>query len=262
MNRTAEIKIFKIRFENIFKDLNNLIQKLKSECDRYQEGRLYIKYRGDKVHFVEYRNGKQIGISKNQERIYELSRLEYLNSTIKLLEKLSDKTQEVISKMDSDNYEDTLLHIMEKYKMLDFNRICFPYEKLQWDEASYNKNPYRTEFLRYGTKKGINMRSKSERTIGNKLEEWNIPYRYEAAIKIDGKIFYPDFTILKESGEIVLWEHMGLMDNEEYSLKAIMKINFYRKAGFKLHRNLICTWEEDIEKMDTLDEIIMKYIFM
>lgn len=155
MNRAAEIKIFKMRLENIIKDLNNLIQKLKNECDKYQEGRLYIKYRGDKVHFVEYRNGKQMGISKNQDRIYELSRLEYLNSTIKILEELSDKTQEVISKMDSDNYEDALLHIMEKYKMLDFNRICFPCEKLQWNEASYNKNPYRTEFLRYGTKKEL-----------------------------------------------------------------------------------------------------------
>lgn len=50
------------------------------------------------------------------------------------------------------------------------------------------------------------------------------------------------------------------MDNEEYKIRAQAKVIQYRKAGFKQFDNLICTWEEDLEDMHTIENIIYRFI--
>lgn len=65
---------------------------------------------------------------------------------------------------------------------------------------------------------------------------------------------------IEEDESIVIWEHFGLMEREEYYFKACEKIRRYRQAGFKEHSNLICTWEQDLEDMNTIDEIIDRFI--
>lgn len=38
--------------------------------------------------------------------------------------------------------------------------------------------------------------------------------------------------ILCDDGRILIWEHFGLMDKEEYFISACRKLEQYRKAGY------------------------------
>lgn len=129
-----------------------------------------------------------------------------------------------------------------------------------WKTEKYRSNPIHREALKYMTTNGMRMRSKSELIIGDILEKYGIIYRYEQAIEICGKIYYPDFVILCDDGTIIIWEHFGLMEDESYKLKAFNKICDYRKLGFKQYKNLICTWEDDLESMENIEDIVNRII--
>ncbi|MCR4675772.1 MAG: hypothetical protein K5634_00910, partial [Sphaerochaetaceae bacterium] len=94
------------------------------------------------------------------------------------------------------------------------------------------------------TAKGDYVRSKSEMIIANTLFYLGIPYVYEPIITLEGIRIIPDFEILNcMTGETIILEHFGMMDNPEYAAKAIAKINAYYKAGFSEMYNLILTYE-------------------
>ena len=59
---------------------------------------------------------------------------------------------------------------------------------------------------------------------GKILEKYGIIYRYEQAIEICGKIYYPDFVILCDDGTIIIWEHFGLMEDDLESIENIENI--------------------------------------
>ena len=66
---------------------------------------------------------------------------------------------------------------------------------------------------------------------------------YPLHIKGSGD-FYLDFLCLNpHTGCEILWEHFGLMDNEDYRNNAISKLAKYSEAGFVPGRNFIYTME-------------------
>ena len=76
------------------------------------------------------------------------------------------------------------------------------------------------------------------------LSEHEIPFRYENLITIDDTTFAPDFTILHpRTGQIMYWEHFGLMDDENYLNDFSHKIMCYAKNQIYLGENLIATYE-------------------
>lgn len=97
------------------------------------------------------------------------------------------------------------------------------------NEKSQVPNP---EALKFYTKMGIIVRSKSEVIIATALYDNNIKFEYEKAIKISDVIYYPDFTVEKKNGDIILWEHLGLIDNPDYRNKAYRKILKYNENGY------------------------------
>jgi len=129
----------------------------------------------------------------------------------------------------------------------------------EWEQESYNANPYYPEQRVYSTKKDELVRSKSEVMLADMYYEMGIPYRYEAELVLkDGKKKYPDFTLLKTSTrEIIYHEHFGLLDDEEYRQTNLAKLEEYRKNGIYPGKNLILTYEaegcylnmKDVKKM-------------
>ena len=103
-----------------------------------------------------------------------------------------------------------------------------------------------------------------EKIIADKLYMLGIPYKYECPITLKGfgKI-YPDFTILcvKKRQEYI-WEHFGMMDNQEYVTKALNKIDMYEKNGYFPGHNLIISHETSLTPINTkiIDELIKVYI--
>lgn len=110
---------------------------------------------------------------------------------------------------------------------------------------------------------GRKVRSKSEAMIGNELLRRGIAFRYEEALEIAGRKYYPDFTIRPdEFSETIIWEHLGLMDEGKYRFDASMKIHDYMLNGYYPGINLILTSETRANPLDFMlvDQIIRTYI--
>lgn len=123
-----------------------------------------------------------------------------------------------------------------------------------WRSERYTKNPYYREHLTHSTKSGEKVRSKSEAIIYEALTEREVDFRYECAVTVntlddDGDIasqrtVYPDFMILrKEDRHLILYEHLGRLDDPDYTQKAARKIEDYINTGYYPGINLILTWE-------------------
>ena len=129
----------------------------------------------------------------------------------------------------------------EIYKLISNKIFNSPIKLSAWANAPYDQSAFRPEGLTIRTAQGHLVRSKSECIIANALLASGMPYRYEEASQFNGIELRPDFKIYKENGELFIWEHLGLLDKEEYVQNALWKIKNYISAGFYPGVNLILT---------------------
>jgi hypothetical protein len=88
------------------------------------------------------------------------------------------------------------------------------------------------EGLIHRTSKGLAVRSKSELIIADALTHAGIRFEYEKPLTLGGQSRYPDFTIEDEiSGRVVYWEHLGLLERENYQQSWAGKLAWYRANG-------------------------------
>jgi len=113
---------------------------------------------------------------------------------------------------------------------------------------------------------GLQVRSKSEAIICNLLNQHSIEYAYERRLELKDEngfktVRVPDFTIKTRKG-IVIWEHLGLLDNDEYFETNASKLRLYWMNGFILNENLIVTADEPGGGINarTIDNIIKNSI--
>jgi hypothetical protein len=86
--------------------------------------------------------------------------------------------------------------------------------------------------LIHRTNSGLAVRSKSELIIANELSHSGIAFQYEKPLMLGGSTRYPDFTIDDDiSGRTVFWEHLGLLDREDYRRSWEKKLAWYRTIG-------------------------------
>lgn len=107
------------------------------------------------------------------------------------------------------------------------------------------------------------VRSKSEKNIADKLKSMRIPYIYEQPLRLGNTTKYPDFTVLnKRTRRIYYWEHMGLLDQEDYCEKALSKLAVYSKNGIWPGKNLIVTYETKDYPLDMkqIEGVIEEYL--
>ena len=99
-----------------------------------------------------------------------------------------------------------------------------------------------------------------EISIINHLLKKEIEYKEKLENELSGAE-YGSLCIKHRKNRITFEEYNNgeLKWLNKKSLK-IYQIAHYNKAGYKQHRNLICTWEDDIEDMSNLDEIICRFI--
>jgi len=238
---------------------------LRKELKSFRSGKLYVREINDRVYFSEFSGGKIRSITKNDDEVCRLARKEYIQFLLCKEDAYCRALEDVVAEVKSidEKYdEEVIREKLDKLQSrgLDLNRVYWSREKYAWAVESFESNTYKPEHLRYLTKSGIRVRSKSERLIADRLTERGIQFRYEMRIDTASGVMYPDFVIRKENGDLVIWEHFGLMDKNDYMLDAMKKIVKYRSAGFVQHKNLICTWEEDLEDIEMIDEIIDRFI--
>jgi hypothetical protein len=84
------------------------------------------------------------------------------------------------------------------------------------------------------TDSGVVVQSKNEVIVAEILDKI-APGRwaYETPLKgADGRTLHPDFTIQRPDGSVVLWEHLGRMDDIDYARKWSLKLDWYTANGF------------------------------
>jgi hypothetical protein len=120
--------------------------------------------------------------------------------------------------------------------------------------GDWNKNGQPQRFdsrVMHVTASGVVVKSKNEVIVASVLDEI-APGRwaYETPLKgADGRTLHPDFTIQRPDGTLVLWEHLGLMDDLEYARKWGLKKDWYSANGFLPHpqrgENGTLVWTDD-----------------
>lgn len=87
--------------------------------------------------------------------------------------------------------------------------------------------------------------SKSELVIASELENAGLPIAYALPLEgtITGGRVHPDFRFETPAGDLLLWEHLGMMGDPHYSRGWAKKVEWYTKNGYHLGQNLFTTQE-------------------
>lgn len=85
---------------------------------------------------------------------------------------------------------------------------------------------------------GVLVRSKNEVIVASILQNL-APNRwsYERPLTIDGVTKYPDFTIESPTGDEIIWEHLGMMNNPKYAADWQAKKAWYVANGYRPYDN-------------------------
>ncbi len=112
--------------------------------------------------------------------------------------------------------------------------------------------PY-AEHLIHLTSKGHMVRSKSELVIANMLYASGVDYEYERVLEgeVEPGRLRPDFSFITPVGDVVLWEHLGMLDREDYRRGWEWKREWYRKNGFVEGETLFTTRDDEHGGLDS-----------
>jgi ATP-dependent exoDNAse (exonuclease V) alpha subunit len=99
--------------------------------------------------------------------------------------------------------------------------------------------------LVHRTSRGELVRSKSELAIANYLYSIKLDYQYERELQgtVDPDHLRPDFSFIDDAGDVIIWEHLGMLDRPEYAEGWDWKRAWYARNGFELNKNLFTTSE-------------------
>lgn len=111
------------------------------------------------------------------------------------------------------------------------------------------------EHLIHRTEKGHLVRSKSELVIANMLFQLGIPYEYERVL--DGSAaagrLRPDFSFVTADGDLLVWEHLGMLSRPDYKRGWEWKRGWYQENGFVEGKTLFTSTEEDGKGLDSAE---------
>jgi len=230
---------------------------IKQELEMLPAG--YLVKRGS--YFYEKAGDVQKGITKNLQKVKQLARKAYLLKRLRHLEWNSSVVKKQSRRLKTENPTEIIQGLPSFYQTLPIDYYFHPSVKDQINNidienvANENvaeghdagrKTNYQSGLI-YLTNSGILVRSKSERIIADTLYQNGVKFSYETAIALGGIFRSPDFTVYKPfDGKVVIWEHFGLMNDDEYRLNTNKKLAFYAQYDYLPFKNLICTYEEDI----------------
>ncbi len=192
----------------------------------------FFQGRGARRRYLK-KNDKELIVQLVQKKMLQVD-YENLQSELLMLEKVKYRS-EAQRKKDE-----------EFFRIPQIKEIVYKksFEMTPWMQEEYSRNPFHPENLVHDTVFGIKCRSKSEEIIAERLAENNIEFRYECLLVLEGQSFYPDFTLRsRNTNEIKIFEHFGLVDQEEYLKKCLTKIEIYIRNGFIPGVNFFFTFE-------------------
>jgi hypothetical protein len=101
---------------------------------------------------------------------------------------------------------------------------------------------------------GVMVRSKSELVIANHLFDVGLQYFYERPLegtKSPGRL-RPDFSFVTDAGDVIVWEHLGMLNRDDYLRGWEWKQAWYENNGYRLGENLFTTRDDDQGGLDSV----------
>lgn len=247
--------------------LNNEIHKIQAQSDPLLNDPFLCERNGKYYKWKKKLDGKWTYVKKSERQ--EAQQLAYNKYLKLLLSNLEDELHAVNMYLKNHPSEDDALNLLQSngyYELIQPVINPHPDEKSEWANQDYKKNTYRTDELIYRSEAGSLHRSKSETMIASALFRAGLPFRYECAFTLqNGKTIYPDFSIIHpETKELILWEHMGMMDNPNYRKDAMRRLSLLADSGYFINHNLIITIESDTIHFDAfkINKIIEEYFLI
>ena len=239
----------KEKIEKVLAELEDRLKLANIELKMCPEGTLSFVKRDGRGTFFQIINsgGKRLrkSINKAPDFIRGLARKEYLINETKLLEKNIKALRDVM-KSRVEPSPDNVLRSISRHLQGIPEEYFFPEEnKDSWASQPYEMSNYKPEEKKHTTSRGLKVRSKSEVLIAEMLYIFNIQFRYEQVIRINGIVLVPDFTIKLPDGRIFYWEHCGLMSSKEYREHQKWKMEIYEKGDIVPWKNLIVTYDDE-----------------
>ena len=239
----------KEKIEKVLAELEDRLKLANIELKMCPEGTLSFVKRDGRGTFFQIINsgGKRLrkSINKAPDFIRGLARKEYLIKETKLLEKNIKALRDVMKSLVEPSPENVLRSISRHLQGIP-EEYFFPEEnKDSWASQPYEMSNYKPEEKKHTTSRGLKVRSKSEVLIAEMLYVFNIQFRYEQVIRINGIVLVPDFTIKLPDGRIFYWEHCGLMSSKEYREHQKWKMEIYEKGDIVPWKNLIVTYDDE-----------------
>lgn len=245
--------------------LSMLEKEITLENKDLSKGKLHISKRGmSNVYYNRKISSDKTGEyipKKNNHIAFELAQREYN-------EELDEEIKRQLYHLKCMGNLD-LNDIYEKYseskRMLISPKFISDMEYIKkWEAVEYDTRSFENVTTEYYTAKNERVRSKSECHLADTLTRFNIPYRYEYPIKVKGLgDYHPDFVCLNvRKRKEVIWEHFGMMGDEDYVNDVMYKIKCLTLAGCKMGQDFVFTMESANDPLSTkmVEKIIYEYL--
>ena len=260
-----------IYLNNLLKEYKSRYAKERKELSKMPEGTLTFRHVNGKVQFVQLINvtdeesamKKRKGITRDTYLTMKLARKKYLELSTMLLLSEINRLSKYIKRRTEPSPDNIINMLPENWNNIPTNYLLSDKaNQAAWAKTEYRRNGKNPKELRHTTSRGLKVRSKSELLIAEKLDSYNIPYRYEQVIGNDRHVFSPDF-IIKTKGKFIYWEHCGMMADPDYRTYNKWKLSQYERMNIVPWNNLIITYDQNDGDFDMriIDaEIINKLI--
>lgn len=248
----------KKRRETLLKSISEIELKLKLLPD----GFISVKNRRNKAYYyMSSGHVKDVYLSsENEALIKQLVQKDYLKKALRSAKKEAEALENAIGIYPQPFVEGVFDHLPEAKKK--YAEPLFPGADeiaRKWLAQPYVPKPIGKDTPVYLTIKGERVRSKSEVIIADRLWANGIPYKYECPILVRDEIIHPDFTILRLSDLKILYhEHLGKLDDPQYTERNNIRINSYNEEGIILGDRLFLSFETSKTPLDVrvIDNLI------
>ena len=259
--------------------MERLIRYLKKQSVNHLEGSLHVSHSAENPNYYVYLpmeiSEKEGEDSPQMVRRYipkkELPLAEGLAQKEYNLKILREAEQELhhVKRFLKNYHEENLVRIYEQLaaaKKKLVTPIVYPTDEYVQQWMDYHIDVVNTYPIPPGfvTLRGESVRSKSEVIIADTLNHYNIPYKYEFPLCLGENYYrFPDFTMLNTGKrKVYYWEHLGMMNREEYAMNNVDKIAEYIRHDIYPGENLILTYDGRGGNIptDIVHKMIEKYL--
>lgn len=223
---------------------------VRNELRSCPQGKIYEQTKNGKIYYIQSvsKNGKlcHIGINQNQDVVSGLIKRTLLENEAKVLDRNTNALSNCLRKISDYELTEDIIRLKKRCpsitdKMIE-ESLRFK-EQSEWMKDEYEQSNYKEEEKKHVTSRGLKVRSKSELLIAEKLYEYKVDFRYEQVMHIGKTTIVPDFTIRREDGKIIYWEHEGLTNVDSYIKWQRNKADLYASNGIVPWDNFIVTYD-------------------